>query len=263
MERVLRRFGCFESWRGGGPRAPSYADHLWRFWPRPSSSKTMIPFARHSPLPERAKSQEQMPAVSLCFDSASRPPITTSAVLPVGFAFFYQGAEAFLGVFEAIEFVEEDVEGIFQAFAEGHAHAADNGFFGHGEDRRRMAGDAGDHVFDGGFQLRFGDEAIDEAEFEGALGGDGFAEENKFEGDFGADEKGQNRGGQRGENSDGDFGLREASFGSGDNEIAESGEFGSAADGRAVDDGDDGLCGFEHAGADGMEGFDHLVDAIG
>jgi len=40
-----------------------------------------------------------------------------SAVFPVGFAFFAEGAEAFLGIFEAVEFVEEDVHGIAQAIA--------------------------------------------------------------------------------------------------------------------------------------------------
>ena len=54
-----------------------------------------------------------------------------SAIFPVGFAFFYQGAEAFLGIFEAVELVQEDVHGLFQAFAEGEAHAAEDGFFGH------------------------------------------------------------------------------------------------------------------------------------
>ena len=47
------------------------------------------------------------------------------AIFPVGFAFFYQGAEAFLGIFEAVELVQEDVHGLFQAIAQGEAHAAE------------------------------------------------------------------------------------------------------------------------------------------
>ena len=39
------------------------------------------------------------------------------AVFPVGFALFAEGAEAFLRIFKAIEFVEEDVHGIAEAVA--------------------------------------------------------------------------------------------------------------------------------------------------
>ena len=41
----------------------------------------------------------------------------TSAVLPIGLALFDQGAEAFLGIFQAIKLVQENVHGIFQAVA--------------------------------------------------------------------------------------------------------------------------------------------------
>jgi len=61
------------------------------------------------------------------FEFAAR----ASAIFPVGFALFYQGAEAFLGIFEAVELVQEDVHGLFQAIAQGEAHAAEDGFFGH------------------------------------------------------------------------------------------------------------------------------------
>jgi hypothetical protein len=39
------------------------------------------------------------------------------AVFPVGFALFAEGAEAFLRIFKAVEFVEEDVHGIAEAVA--------------------------------------------------------------------------------------------------------------------------------------------------
>ena len=55
-----------------------------------------------------------------------------SAVFPVWFALFDQRAKAFLGIFKTVKFVEEDVHGIFQALAQRHAHAADDGFLGHG-----------------------------------------------------------------------------------------------------------------------------------
>src|ERR1700721_3879387 len=87
---------------------------------------------------------------------------TRLAIFPVGFAFLDEGAEAFLGVFKAVEFVEEDVHGIAEAVAEREAHATENRFFGHVEDRTGMACDAGAEIADGGFELRFWTEAIDE-----------------------------------------------------------------------------------------------------
>ena len=64
------------------------------------------------------------------------------AVFPVGFALFAEGAETLLRIFQAIEFVEEDVHGIAEPVAKREAHAAENGFLGHGEHRARVAGDA-------------------------------------------------------------------------------------------------------------------------
>src|SRR5258708_23672003 len=57
------------------------------------------------------------------------------AVFPVGFALFAEGAEALLGIFQAIEFVEEDVHGIAEPAAERGAHATEDGFLGHGGHR--------------------------------------------------------------------------------------------------------------------------------
>ena len=184
-------------------------------------------------------------------------------VLPVGFALFDEGAETFLGVFEAVEFVEEDVHGIAETVTEREAHAAENCFFGHGEDGAGVAGDTGAEVVDGGFELGLGNEAIDDAEIEGAFGGDGFAEEDEFEGDFGADEERKNRGRERRKNADGDFGLSEAGFRRGDHQIAECGEFRAAADGRTVDDANDGLGGFEDADEDGVKRVEHLENTLG
>jgi hypothetical protein len=55
-----------------------------------------------------------------------------SAILPVWFALFNQCAEPFLRILEAIEFVEENIHGIFHTIAQRKAHAAENGFLGHG-----------------------------------------------------------------------------------------------------------------------------------
>ncbi len=40
------------------------------------------------------------------------------AVLPVGLGLFDQGAEAFLRIFEAVEFVQENVHGMFEPLAQ-------------------------------------------------------------------------------------------------------------------------------------------------
>ena len=49
--------------------------------------------------------------------------------------------------------------------------------------------------FDGFFELGFGDEAVDHAEFEGALGGYRLAGQDDLERDFRTDKIGQDRGG--------------------------------------------------------------------
>ena len=144
----------------------------------------------------------------------------------------------------------------------GEAHAAEDGFFGHAEHRSGMRGDARDEFFDGFFELGFGDEAIDHAEFEGALGGYRLAGQDDLERDFRTDEIGQDRGGERRKHADGDFGLRETRFRRGDDQVAERGQLGATADGRTVYDADDRLADFEHAGEGGVKGFEHLEDAL-
>src|SRR5258707_192375 len=63
----------------------------------------------------------------------------------------------------------------------------------------------------------------DQAEFERALGSNRFAGQNDFEGALWPDQERQDRGGQGREHADGDFGLREAGFRRGYDEIAEGG----------------------------------------
>src|SRR5271154_4974934 len=67
--------------------------------------------------------------------SVPKCPRKKSAILPVRLALFHQGAHTFLGIFQAIEFVEKNVHGIFQAVAQRQTHAAKNGFFCHSEHR--------------------------------------------------------------------------------------------------------------------------------
>src|SRR6266403_2449172 len=138
------------------------------------------------------------------------------AIFPVGLALFHEGTETLLRILEAIEFVEENVHGMFKAFAQGQAHAAKDGFFRHGEDGTGMSVNAAHEVAHSFFELGFGDEAMDHAEFEGALRRHRLAGENQFESDFRSDKKRQNGGGQRRKNADADFRLSKARFGSGD-----------------------------------------------
>ncbi len=85
-----------------------------------------------------------------------------------------------------------------------------------------MARDARAKVVDGGVELRFGNQAIDDAEIEGTFGRDGFAEEHEFERDFRTDEKRKNGGRERRKNAESDFGLGETGFRCGNRQVAEN-----------------------------------------
>ena len=82
---------------------------------------------------------------------------------------------------------------MLQALAKRHAHAAENGFFRHGQHRAGVAADAVDEIFYRLFELRFRDEAIHHAEFQSTLGGHRLAGQNKFECDLGPNQERQNR----------------------------------------------------------------------
>lgn len=185
-----------------------------------------------------------------------------SAVFPIGFALFDESAQTFLRIFEAVKLVEENVHGVLETIAQREAHAAENGFLGHGKHRAGVSVDAVYEVGDGFFELWFGDKTIDHAKIESALGGDGFAGQHKFEGDFWTDEKRKNRGRKRRKDADADFRLGETRFGRGDDEVTESRELRAAADGRTIDNANDGLAEFEHAGKSGMKSVEHLEDTL-
>src|SRR6266700_304685 len=186
-----------------------------------------------------------------------------SAVFPIGFALFDERAQTFLRIFEAVEFVEENVHGVLETVAQRESHAAKDGFLGHGEHGAGVTVDAVYEVLDGFFELRFGDEAIDHAEVESAFGGNGFPCEHKIECDFGTDEKRKNGGRQRRKNADADFGLGEARLGRGDDEVAKGREFCAAPNGGTIDHANDGLAEFEHTGKSGMKGVEHLEHSLG
>src|SRR5207248_602044 len=186
-----------------------------------------------------------------------------SAIFPIGFALFHQRAQTFLGIFEAVKFVEENVHGMLETVAKRKAHAAKDGFLCHGKHGARVSADAVYEVVDCLFEQRFGDEAIDHAEIESAFGSDRFAREHEFERNFWTDEKRKNGGRKRRKNANADFGLGETRLGRSDDEIAEGREFRTAADGRTIHHANDGLAELEHARKSGMKGIEHLEDALG
>src|SRR5215472_1622052 len=186
-----------------------------------------------------------------------------SAVLPIGFALFDQRAQTFLRILEAVEFVEEDIHGVLEAVAQRHSHAAEDGFFRHGEHRPGVAVDAIHEIGDSFFELCFGDEPIDHAQLKSAFGGHRFAGQDKLKGDFRSDQERKNRRSQRRKDANADFRLSKARLGSSNHEVSKSRELRAATDGRTVHDADDRLAEFEHAGKSGVEGVEHLEDALG
>ena len=116
-------------------------------------------------------------------------------------------------------------------------------------------------------EFRGGDDIVDETDLVGTLGGDGFAGEEQFERDALADEAGKALGAAvAGDDAEFDLGLAEFGVFGGDADGAGHGHFESAAEGEAVEGGEDGLAeGFELAekrlaffrlalGGDGGEG---------
>ena len=99
-----------------------------------------------------------------------------------------------------------------------------------------------------------GDDFVDEADAEGFGGVDHGAGEDHFERGAGADEAGQALGAAvAGDEAELDLGLAEAGGRGGEAQGAGHGEFAAAAEGEAVDAGDDGLA----------EGLDAAEDAVG
>jgi hypothetical protein len=98
-------------------------------------------------------------------------------------------------------------------------------------------------------EFRGGDDVVNETDLIGTLGGDGFAGEEKFERDALADESGEALGAAvAGDDAEFDFGLAEFGVFGGDADGAGHGHFESAAEGEAVEGGEDGLAeGFELA----------------
>src|SRR5439155_1518612 len=113
----------------------------------------------------RAKKEKtQLPPTKLAhtrLQPATPESERASAILPIGFALFDQRSQTFLRIFEAVEFVEEDIHGVLEAVAQRHSHAAEDGLFRHGEHRPGVAVDAIHEIGNSFFKLCFGDEAIE------------------------------------------------------------------------------------------------------
>src|SRR5256884_4629576 len=61
-----------------------------------------------------------------CLQPATPESERASAILPIGFALFDQRSQTFLRIFEAVEFVEEDIHGVLEAGAPRHSHARED-----------------------------------------------------------------------------------------------------------------------------------------
>ena len=100
------------------------------------------------------------------------------AIFPGGFTLFHQSAQAFLGILQAVQFVQEDIHGLFQALAQSHAHSSEDGGLGHGQDRAGVCRDAVCQFVDGVLQFAFRYQPIDQPKFQRALGGNWRSGEN-------------------------------------------------------------------------------------
>src|SRR5216684_6668996 len=185
-----------------------------------------------------------------------------SPVLPLWLAFLRQRTQAFLRVFQAVEFVQKNVHGILQAVAQRKAHPSENSFLRHGEHRPGMRADPRNQVFHGLFELRFRNQPVHQPQFVRALGGHGFSGEHQFERAFRPDEKRKNGRGQRRENADGDFRLGEARLWRGNDQVSKRRQLRSAPDGRAVHNAHHGLAHLEHCRKRSVKRVQHLENAL-
>src|SRR5438034_10288570 len=90
----------------------------------------------------------------------------------------------------------------------GQAHAAENDFFIHREQRAGVAVNTANEIVYRFFELGLRDETIHHAEFQSAFGGHGLTGQNKLEGALGPDEKRKKCGSNRGADADAASGLR-------------------------------------------------------
>jgi hypothetical protein len=178
------------------------------------------------------------------------------ATLPHGWAFGEEGGEALVFVGSSGEAAEDFGFG-FESLGEGLAGAAVDGFEDAGDGERRHGGDGLGDGLGAGEEVCGGDDVVDEAEAEGFGGVDDLGREHHAEGGAGADEAREALGAAiAGDEAEFDFGKTETGFVTGDAESAGEGEFAAAAEGDAVDGGDDGLAGALE------EGFDEGEDVL-
>ena len=177
------------------------------------------------------------------------------AAEPVWGAFLKEGKSPLAFVFGGEKAAEDaSLEG--ECFIQGKARAAIDRFDGRGD---RQRGHAGEELGQG---LRphterlsvSGDDLVDETDAEGFGSVDHGAGEDHLEGSAGADQARQALGAAVArDKAELDLGLAEAGGGGGEAQGAGHGKFASAAEGKAVDAGDDGL----------SEGLNAAEDAVG
>src|SRR6266446_10456465 len=113
---------------------------------------------------------------------------------------------------------------MFEALAQRQTHSAEDGFLGHRQHRAGVATDPSDKIVHRLFKLSLRHKAVYHAEFQGALSGNGFASQNKLEGNFGSDEERQNGGGERRKDANADSRLRKPCSWGGNHEVTKGRE---------------------------------------
>src|SRR5205814_8475455 len=99
------------------------------------------------------------------FEVSEKTP-RRSAILPVGLALFHEGAETFLRILKAVEFIQENVHRMLKALAQGQTHAAENRLLRHCQHGTGVAVDPADEITYCFFELSLRHEAIDHTELQ-------------------------------------------------------------------------------------------------
>ena len=183
--------------------------------------------------------------------------------LPGRGAFFEEGGGAFGFVGGGAERAEEfgfAAESGFKGQVESFIDGAEGGGDGEG----RIGGDLVGEGFGAGHEFGGGVNFVDEADAEGFLCRDDFAGEQQLERGAAAGEAGEALGAAvAGHQAELDFGLAEAGGVRGEAEGAGHGEFAAAAEGEAVDAGEDGLATSLNEAEDGLAAQGELLAGDG
>lgn len=125
-----------------------------------------------------------------------------------------------------------------------------------------MSADSDNQLVNGSSELRFGNEAIHQAQLQRALGIYRLTGQDQLERRLWSNQKRQNRGSKRRKNANRDFGLREAGFWRGNHQVTERRELRAPADCGAIHYANDRLADFQHSRERSVKGIQHLEDPL-